>query len=253
MPIPSNDYINPLHFVHHSEITHYLYGQHAFEQCKGRLFISDGKPLSGSNLRLAFTSVMHKMLGYPLSFNDYRHCAVTFGRWHIVLDKGKSMTDSFFDFQAGHSTITAAQEYGRSNIDHSVLDAIAVDRFYQWSSKWQSLICEYIVLAVNPDVLCMHTDNVYNVDPKSSDHPTNQAPSEASEAQVSANRELLEEVALLETRARVRQRELVVDAMQKKHNITMQGNCLHTQYTYHYIHTLYVLNMLLNVHSMSFR
>lgn len=120
----------------------FLYGTKAFEECKGRLLISHGKPCNGSKLRLTFATAMNRALGFKITFNDYRHCAVTFGRWHMVLDKAKSTNDSYFDFQAGHSTLTAAQEYGRSNLDHSILDAIAADRFHQISTKWQKLICK---------------------------------------------------------------------------------------------------------------
>ncbi|CDH61353.1 predicted protein [Lichtheimia corymbifera JMRC:FSU:9682] len=123
-----------------SDITRIIYGNDAFRLCKGRLFIGDKSLLSGTQLRRAFTSTVQRILGYDLTFNDYRHSAVAFGRIHIMLNEEKDNRNAAFDHQAGHSTKTAAMEYGRSNFDHSVLDAVSADRYYHCSKEWQKLL-----------------------------------------------------------------------------------------------------------------
>lgn len=79
-----------------------------------------------------------------MAFNDYRHSAVAFGRAHIRLNEEKETQNSTFDHQVGHSSKTAALEYGKSNLDHLVLDAISADQFYHLSKECKKPISRYM-------------------------------------------------------------------------------------------------------------
>lgn len=113
------------------------------------LFFSMGNQWTAERMRNVFSKVM-AVQGLNLSVSQYRHVAIAFGR-RILDDRQWEIMLSTIDEQAGHSSDTADVNYAISNVDARSIGPIAMQRFFDASWSWHSL------LKLAPDRIQVHS------------------------------------------------------------------------------------------------
>ena len=101
------------------------------------LFVKFGRAYTDEEIRNTVKGVFIKYLNKAITFQDYRHAAIAFARYHLKLN---SQIEDYLpiDEQAVHSRVTAKKLYGRETIGL----LIAEDYHMHWmvSVLWRQLL-----------------------------------------------------------------------------------------------------------------